>query len=74
MSVVLKSANEKNTLYKNPKILIILPQGIESIKVNSINKLYADEFEVSKAELKNIDGLGTNTEILQIAFLVSLVI
>ena len=58
MSVVLKSANEKNTLYKNPKILIILPQGIESIKVNSINKLYADEFEVSKAELKNIDGLG----------------
>ena len=56
--MVLKSANEKNTLYKNPKILIILPQGIESIKVNSINKLYADEFEVSKAELKNIDGLG----------------
>ncbi len=54
----LKSSKEQNDLYKNPRIRIILPSEIEEIKVNSINKLYADEMQVTKAGLETIDGLG----------------
>ncbi len=36
-------------LYKNPTIQIQLPKSVEAIKVNSINRLYSDEFEI-KAE------------------------
>ena len=36
-------------LYKNPTLKIQLPSSVESINVNSINKLYGDEFDI-KAE------------------------
>jgi len=58
INVILKSTKEENDLYKNPKIEIILPNEIQDIKVNSINKLYADEFEVSKAIIETKEGVG----------------
>ncbi len=58
ISAVLKSAKEQEDLYKNPKIEIVLPSEIQEIKVNSINKLYADEFEVKKAILETKEGTG----------------
>ena len=54
----LKSSKEQNDLYKNPKIQIVLPNEIANITVNSINKLFADEFKETKAQLENIEGLG----------------
>ena len=58
MHIILKSAKEENDLYKNPKIKIILPSDIDEIKINSINKVYADEFQFGKAELRDVDGIG----------------
>lgn len=66
MIVTLLSNNEKYDLYKNPYIEVKLPSEIEEIKVNSINKLYADEFNVVKAGLENniikiqLEGEQTN--------------
>lgn len=44
--VILKSKNENNELFKNPKIRIELPQKVENIEVTSINLLYEDELKV----------------------------
>ena len=54
----LKSSEEKNDLYKNPKLQIILPEEIENIKVNGINKLYADELQITKANTGTVEGIG----------------
>lgn len=48
--VTLNSNNEKYDLYKNPTIEIQLPEEVETIKVNSINKLYMDEFTILSAK------------------------
>lgn len=49
IGVKLNTDEAKYDLYKNPTIKIQLPQSVEEIKINSFNKLYADEFEVQKA-------------------------
>ena len=48
--VTLNSNNEKYDLYKNPTIEIQLPEEVETINVNSINKLYMDEFTILSAK------------------------
>ena len=53
--VTLNSNNEKYDLYKNPRIEIQLPQEFETIKVNSINTLYMEEFQITSARLVNTD-------------------
>lgn len=49
IKATLKSNSEEYDLYKNPTIEIELPADITDIKVNSISKLYGDEFEVISA-------------------------
>lgn len=58
ISAILKSSTEENDLFKNPKLQIILPQEIESVKVNTINKIYADEFEFKTPSLTDEPGIG----------------
>ena len=50
ITAVLKSNSEQYDLYKNPTIDIELPEDVKDIKVNSINKIYGDEFEISAAK------------------------
>ena len=60
----------KYDLYKNPTIKIQLPTSVTKINVSSINKLYGDEFEVSKAEYNNVDktiNIALNGEQMQYA-------
>ena len=63
---ILKSRDEKNELFKNPKILIELPKKITSIQVNSINLLYEDELKIKSSTLKDnvieIDLEGEQTQ------------
>ncbi len=49
LGVKLNTNNTKYDLYKNPTIKIKLPDSVEEIDVNSFNKLYGDEFEITKA-------------------------
>lgn len=52
MKVTLNSANEKNDLYKNPKMQIELPEEVQEVTINSINKSYdANEFTITKYEV-----------------------
>ena len=51
ISAILKSNKEENDLYKNPKLQIILPKEVEDIKINSVNKLYADEFQIEPEKI-----------------------
>ena len=51
INAVLLSNNEKQELYKNPTLQIKLPEQIEDVKINTINKLYADEFEFGRTRL-----------------------
>lgn len=63
IKAILKSAKEENDLYKNPKVQIILPEEIKDIKINSINKVYAEELEIEKAEVTEIVNLGKVIEL-----------
>ena len=56
ISLILKSDLNKYDLYKNPIIRLELPADVEQINVNSINKLYGDEFDVEKAYKEEVDG------------------
>ena len=63
-TVTLKTASEKYDLFKNPVIELTLPSIISNISVNSVNKVYADEFNIEYARLRD----GNNGEkIIQIA-------
>ena len=42
-------------LYKNPTIKIQLPEEVKEVKANGVNKLYGDEFTVSKAVYNKAD-------------------
>ena len=55
-SVILKSDSNKYDLYKNPTIRLELPSDIEEINVNSVNKLYGDEFENGNSYVSTQDG------------------
>ena len=49
LGVKLLTANTKYDLYKNPTISIKLPDSIENMKINSFDKLYGENFEITKA-------------------------
>ena len=56
IDAVLLSNNEKQELYKNPKLQIKLPEQVESVNVNSISKLNSDEFEIGATNLIDVNG------------------
>ena len=45
------SNDEKHELFRNPRLQIRLPEQVQSINVNSINKLYADELQFGSTSL-----------------------
>ena len=47
LGVKFNTSDTRYDLYKNPTIKIQLPQSVEDVKVNSIDKLYGDEFEIT---------------------------
>ena len=51
-TITFKTPNESYDLFKNPVLELKLPNNIKNINVNSINKVYADEFEVEYARLQ----------------------
>lgn len=55
-TVTLKTASEQYDLFKNPVIEITLPSSVSNVNVKSINKVYADEFNVQYARLANKDN------------------
>ena len=57
-TVTLKTSSARYDLYKNPVIELTLPSSISNINVNSVNKVYADEFNIEYARL----GEGANGE------------
>lgn len=63
INAILKAVKEENDLYKNPKLQIIFPQEVADIKVNSINKLYADEFQFQVTRLTEVPNVGKVVEI-----------
>lgn len=63
INAILKSSEEKNDLYKNPKLQIILPQEIENIQINGIKKLYGEELQITKTELTEVENIGKVLEI-----------
>ena len=52
ITVRLLNFNTKQKLFKNPVLQIILPKEVEKVKVKSINKVYADEFQFGSQHLK----------------------
>ena len=58
MRAIFKSSNEQNDLYKSPTLKIIFPQEVQDVKVNTIGKVYADDFEFKKAQLIDEPGVG----------------
>ena len=63
-TVTLKTASENYDLYKNPVIEITLPNSVSNLTVKSINKVYADEFNVEYARLVDRDN---GEKVMQIA-------
>ena len=47
IKAILVSNDEQYDLYKNPQIVIQLPEQVQDIKINSVNMLYEDELKVS---------------------------
>jgi len=50
ITAVLKANEEQYDLYKNPNIQIEFPQDVKEVNINSVNKLYGDEFEISTSK------------------------
>lgn len=49
IKATLNSSNEKNDLYKNPVLQIKLPEEVQEVTINSINKSYdANEFTITE--------------------------
>lgn len=55
IGVKLNTADTKYDLYKNPTIKIQLPKSVEDIRINSFDKLYADEFEIERAVYNKVN-------------------
>ena len=55
ITVRLLNFNTKQKLFKNPVLQIILPKEVEKVKVKSINKLYADEFQFGRPTLEKVE-------------------
>lgn len=54
--VILKENSEANELYKNPTIEIELPEQVEQAEITNINKMYADNFNISKYDIEEKNG------------------
>lgn len=54
--VILKENSEANDLYKNPTIEIELPEQVEQAEITNINKMYADNFNISKYDIEEKNG------------------
>ena len=63
-TITFKTASEKYDLFKNPVIELTLPSSISNVYVNSVNKVYADEFNIEYARLRRGDN---GEKIIQIA-------
>jgi len=53
---ILKENSEANDLYKNPTIEIELPEQVEQAEITNINKMYADNFNISKYDIEEKNG------------------
>lgn len=51
LTITLKTSSPQYDLYKNPMFELVLPSSISNIYVNSVNKVYADDFEIEYARL-----------------------
>lgn len=49
--VIMQTRDEKNELYKNPTVRIVLPDKFQEIDVKDIHLLYADGMEITNAVL-----------------------
>ncbi len=56
IKATLKSNSEQNDLYTNPTIEIELPADVIAAKVNSINKIYGDEFTTVRPTQTVVNG------------------
>lgn len=54
--VTLKNNNEKYDLFKNTAIEVEMPEGIESLDVKSINKLYDENLEIKNPKMFERNG------------------
>lgn len=52
------ASNEAQSLYKNPEMQIVLPPEVKEVNLNSVNKIYADQFEIGEKEVRDIEGIG----------------
>ena len=50
--VVMQTRDEKNELYKNPTIRVVLPDNFQEIDVKDIHLLYAEGMEITNAVLQ----------------------
>ena len=64
LSVTLKTSSPKYDLFKNPMIELVLPSSISNIYVNSVNKVYADDFAIEYARL--VEG-ANGEKVVQVA-------
>lgn len=56
ITATFKTIDNRYDLYKNATVQIQLPEGIEDIKVNSINKKYDDELEIREPKLVTLEN------------------
>ena len=54
--VTLNEDTEANDLYKNPQIEIELPEQIETAEITNINKMYADNFDITTSKIEEKNG------------------
>lgn len=60
--ITLNSNNEKDELYKNPRVRLVLPEKFENIQVNSVNLLYEDEMTAQFTQNGNVLEILFNGE------------
>ncbi len=56
IKATLKSNSQEQDLYMNPSIIIEFPVDVQEVKVNSINKIFGDEFAQIRSSQGIIDG------------------
>ena len=64
LAITLKTSSPKYDLFKNPMIELVLPSSISNIYVNSVNKVYADDFAIEYARL--VEG-ANGEKVVQVA-------
>ena len=78
MKVILQSNNEKYDLYKNPQIIITMPQDVTRVNIDSIDLMYEEELNIKDYEINGreitINLEGEQTEYKEDAILGTVVI